>query len=168
MLAEHPDIIVEERFPDQARVLSYWMHFVQVLAAPVDTSQVESLEFWRYPKQLPPFPHLFRDPATGLIPRDRATDRWYASDQVEEFARVAQAAVEAFYHEYASTRKRTRPAFFAEKIVQQKGVRAGHYDWIMRQLYPRGREVFLVRHPRDILAFVLAFNARRGFDGSES
>jgi hypothetical protein len=164
MLAEHPDIIVEERFPYETRVFSYWMHFIQVLAAPVDTSQLESFEFWRYPKRLPPFPHFFRDPATGLIPRDQATDRWYASDQVEEFARVAQAAVESFYRGYAGTRKRAAPAFFAEKTVQQKGVRAGHYDWITRQLYPRGREIFLVRDPRDTLASVLAFNARRGFD----
>ena len=33
----------------------------------------------------------------------------------------------------------------------------------MRQLYPRGAEIFLVRDPRDTLASVRAFNARRGF-----
>ena len=33
----------------------------------------------------------------------------------------------------------------------------------MRQLYPRAREIFLVRDPRDTLASMLAFNARRGF-----
>ena len=86
-----------------------------MLAAPADTSQVES-QFWRDPKRLPPFPYFFKDPAVGLIPREDATlDRWYATDQVEEFARVAQAAVESFYREYAGTRNRTTPAFFAEK-----------------------------------------------------
>ena len=35
---------------------------------------------------------------------------------------MAQAAVESFYREYASTRKRTTPAFFAEKIAL-----AGHW-----------------------------------------
>jgi hypothetical protein len=161
MLAEHPDIIVHERFPYETRVFSYWMHFMHVLAAPVDTSQVESLQLWRDPKRLlPPFPYFFKDPATGLVPREEATlDRWYATDQVEEFARVAQAAVESFYREYASTRKRTTPAFFAEKIDP-----AGHIRPIMRLLYPRAREIFLVRDPRDVLASVLAFNARRGFD----
>ncbi len=68
---------------------------------------------------------------------------------------MAQAAVESFYREYASGRKSTTPAFFAEKVVL-----AGRYDWTMRQLYPRGREIFLVRDPRDRLASVLAFNAR--------
>jgi hypothetical protein len=34
----------------------------------------------------------------------------------------------------------------------------------MWQLYPRTREIFLVREPRDTLVSVLAFNARRGFD----
>jgi hypothetical protein len=109
------------------------MKKTHVLAAPVDTSQVES--FWRDPKRLPPFPYFFRNPAIGLTPREQATtlDRWYATDQVEEFARVAQAAVETFYHEYASTGKRPTPAFFAEKIVP-----AGHIRRIMRLLLPPG------------------------------
>lgn len=74
----------------------------------------------------------------------------------EEFARVAQTAVELFYREYASARKCTTPAFFAEN-----GVRAGHIRWIMRQLYPLGREIFLVRDPRETLASTPALNARR-------
>ena len=36
----------------------------------------------------------------------------------------------------------------------------------MRQLYPRAREIFLVRDPRDPLASVLAFNARPGLTAS--
>jgi hypothetical protein len=158
MLAEHPAIIVHERFPYETRVFSYWMHFMHVLAAPADTTRVES--FWTDPKQLPPFPYFLKDRAVGLIPREEANlDRWYATDQVKEFASVAQTAVESFYHEYASTRNRTTPAFFAEKIVP-----AGHIRPIMRLLYPRGREIFLVRDPRDRVASALAFNARRGFD----
>ncbi len=159
MLAEHPDIIVHDRFPYEANVFSYWMHFMHVLAAPANTSQVES--FWSDPKQLPPFPHFFKDPVIGLNRRAEDTlDRGYAADQVEEFARVAQAAVESFYREYAGTKNRTEPAFFAEQIVP-----AGHVRRIMRLLYPQAREIFLVRDPRDTLASALAVNARRGFDG---
>jgi hypothetical protein len=156
ILAEHPDIIVHERFPFETNVFSYWMHFMHVLAAPADTSRVEP--YWTDPKLLPPFPYFFKDPAIGLNPReDAALDRWYATDQVEEFARVAQAAVESFYGEYASTRKQTAPAFFAEKIVP-----VGHVRRIMRLLYPRAREIFLVRDPRDTLVSVLAFHAKHG------
>ena len=43
MLAEHPDIIVHERFPYETYVCSYWMHFIHVLAAPADTLREESL-----------------------------------------------------------------------------------------------------------------------------
>jgi hypothetical protein len=156
MLAEHPDIIVEQRYPYETYACSYWMHFLQVLATPADTSPVESHEFWTDPKRLPPFPYFFIDPATGPIPSEQATlDRWYGSDQVEEFARVAQAAVESFYRKYAGAQKRTPPPYFAEKIVP-----AGHCRWIMRQLYPQAREIFLFREPRDNLASVLAFHAK--------
>ena len=165
MLAEHPDIIVHERFPYETYVCSYWMHFLQLLATPVDTSQVDSSHFWRDPERLPLFPYCFGPYLGASTPTaDLGVARWYATDQVEEFARAAQAAVESFYREYASSRKRTTPTFFAEKSVQQKGIQAGQYNWTMRQLYPRGREIFLLRDPRDTLASVLAFNARRGFD----
>jgi hypothetical protein len=160
MLAEHPDIIVHEQFPYETHVCSYWMHLIQVLTAPVDTSQVESLEFWRDPERLPPFPYFFGEPLLHpTSTEDVVDDRWYFN-QVEEFAGAAQAAVESYYREYASRRKRTTPAFFAEKAVP-----VGYIRWIMRRLYPRAREIFLVRDPRDTLASVLAFNARRGFDG---
>jgi hypothetical protein len=159
MLAEHPDIIVEQQFPYETRVLSYWMHLMHVLSAPADTSPEEP--YWRNPYRLPPFPYFFRDPTTGRIPPEQPVlDRWYAADQVEEFARVAQSAIESFYREYAAARNRTTPAFFAEKIVP-----AGHCRWTTRLLYPRAREIFLVRDPRDTLASVLAVNARRGSAG---
>jgi hypothetical protein len=156
-LAEHPDIIVHERFPYETNVFSYWMHFLHVLATPANSRRVEP--YWTDPKRLPPFPYFFKDPAIGLTPREEATlDRWYATDQIEEFTRMAQAAVESFYRECASPRKRTAGAFFAEKIVP-----AGHVRRIMRLLYPQAREIFLVRDPRDTLVSVLAFHAKQGF-----
>ncbi|MEB3065663.1 sulfotransferase [[Mycobacterium] zoologicum] len=158
MLAEHPDVVVHERFPYEQRVCSYWMHFVQVLAMPVDTSRAESFEFWTNRRQLPPFPSFFLDPVLFEDSVGAAVDRWYASNQVEEFARVAQAAVESFYRRYARRRKSTAPAFFAEKFAP-----ADHIRSIIRQLYPRTREIFLVREPRDTLASVRAFDNKRGF-----
>ena len=162
MLAEHPDIIVEKRFPYETYVCSYWMHFLQVLARPMTNLPVESHELWTDLQRLSPFPYFYIDPATGPTPPEQATvDRWYATDQVEEFARVAQAAVESFYRVYASARNRKTPAFFAEKMVP-----AGHVRCIMRLLYPEAREIFLIRDPRDTLVSLLAFHANPpgGFD----
>ena len=117
MLAQHPDVIVHEQFPYETFACSYWMHFIQVLAAPGDNSQVESLHFWTDPRRLPPFPYFFVDASHTTDPTGaQATlDRSYETDQVEEFARVAQAAVESFYR-VRQREKRTTPAF-AEKLV---------------------------------------------------
>jgi hypothetical protein len=157
MLAEHRDIIVHERFPYEQRVCSYWMHFIQVLATPVDTAQAESFEFWTNRRLLPSFPCFFLDPAIDADSLGATADRWYGSDQIEEFARAAQATVESFYREYARGRKRAAPAFFAEKFAP-----ADHIRSIMWQLYPRTREIFLVRDPRDTLVSVRAFDNKRG------
>lgn len=163
MLAEHPDIIVHERFPYETMVCSYWMHFLRVLAAPLTTdttSPVRPHEFWADLRRLPSFPYFFGQPHANVVPPEhRAVDRWYASDQVEEFANVAQAAVESFYGEYASARKGMPTAFFAEKLPTPY---SNFYYWMICQLYPQVRDIFLVRDPRDVLASILAFNARRG------
>jgi hypothetical protein len=160
MLAEHPDIIVHERFPyGETYICSYWMHFLNVLAAPGDTSRVGSLHFWTDPKQLLPFPYVFLNPDLDAGSLGASADRWYANNHVEEFARVAQAAVESFYREYARGRKRSTPAFFAEKNPP-----ADHIRSIMWQLYPQTREIFLFRDPRDTLVSVLAHHAKNGFN----
>jgi Sulfotransferase family len=142
MLAEHPDIIVHERFPHEFRICGYWMHFIQVLASPAYPSQVESFEFWTNRERLPAFPYYF-----------------IGSDQIEKFASMAQDTVESFYREHARGRKSTTPAFFAEKSTT-----ADHIRRIMWQLYPRTREIFLVRDPRDTLVSVLAFHAKQGLN----
>jgi hypothetical protein len=161
MLSEHPDIIVEQRFPYETYVCSYWLHFLEVLARPMKSLPVGSHELWMDPERLSPFPYFFIDPATGPIPPEQATlDRWYASDQVEEFARVAQAAIESFYRVNASARNHATPAFFAEKIVP-----AAHVRSIMRLLYPGAREIFLFRDPRDTLVSLLAFHTKYGVVG---
>jgi hypothetical protein len=94
------------------------MHFIQVLATPVHTSHAESFEFWTNRKQLIPFPAFFLDPGIFAGSVGATVDRWYGADQVEEFARVAQAIVESFYREHARRRKRATPAFFAENSLR--------------------------------------------------
>jgi hypothetical protein len=160
MLAEHPNILVHERHPYETRVCSYWMHFLKVLAEPVDLSALPApFDFYTDPKRLAQFPYFFSNPPRHPVPPAQAAiDHWYGSSQIEELARVAQACVESFYREYAAARRRTNPVFFAEKSAP-----ASHCGWTIWQLYPRSREIFLVRDPRDILASMLAFNERRGF-----
>jgi hypothetical protein len=120
---------------------------------------VESLQFWTNPQRLPPFPYVFLVPDIDAGSPGATADRWYATDHVEEFARVAQAAVESFYREYARGRKRATPAFFAEKNPP-----ADHCRSIMWQLYPQTREIFLFRDPRDTLVSVRAYHAKNGFN----
>jgi hypothetical protein len=160
MLAEHPDVVVHKRHPYEARVCSYWAHFLTVVAGPVDLSALpHPFDFYADPKRVTQFPYYFPNPARHAVPREQAAiDRWYGSSQIEELARVAQASVESFYLQYAVACGRPNPLFFAEKSVP-----ASHCGWTIWQLYPHAREIFLVRDPRDILASILAFNERRGY-----
>jgi hypothetical protein len=157
MLAEHPSVIVHERHPYEARVCSYWMHFIKVLAEPAGLTA--PVDFYEEASKLSQFPFSFISPARHTQPREQvAVDRWYAANHIEELAAMAQNAVESFYREYAIAGGRGAAAYFAEKSAP-----AGHCAWTLWKLYPQAKEIFLFRDPRDILASILAFNAKRGF-----
>lgn len=157
MLAEHPNILVHDRHPYEARVCSYWMHFVKVLGEPAGLPA--PVDFYEDASRLSQFPFSWTIPARRVHPPEQAAvDRWYAGSHVEELASMAQNATESFYREYALAGERRAVAYFAEKSAP-----AGHCAWTIWQLYPRAKEIFLFRDPRDILASALAFNAKRGY-----
>ncbi len=157
MLAEHPNVLVHKRHPYEARVCSYWMHFIKVLAGPAGLPA--PVDFYEDVSNLSHFPFSFTSSARRAHPPEQAAvDRWYAGSHVEELAAMAQNAAESFYREYAIAGGRHAVAYFAEKSAP-----AGHCAWTIWQLYPQAKEIFLFRDPRDILASALAFNAKRGY-----
>jgi hypothetical protein len=71
---------------------------------------------------------------------------------------VCQARIDEVYAAIAEEVGSRGAAFFAEKYPVRTASLA-------RELYPGAREVFLVRDPRDMVASILAFNAKRGVQG---
>ena len=138
MLAEHPNILVHDRHPYEARVCSYWMHFVKVLGEPAGLPA--PVDFYEDASRLSQFPFSWTPARRVHPPEQAAVDRWYAGSHVEELASMAQNATESFYREYALAGERRAVAYFAEKSAP-----AGHCAWTIWQLYPRAKEIFLFR-----------------------
>jgi len=89
---------------------------------------------------------------------DAEIQRWMGREAVISLAETAQARVEALYDQIAARMGAAGSRYFAEKYSLESSALA----W---ELYPAGRELFLVRDFRDMVASILAFNRKRGVKG---
>jgi GT2 family glycosyltransferase len=157
----HPEIVAAKPFVFEARTTSYWMTALQALAEPSSWMQLIRPELydghWWLGDRIPiPLPGRLRDPRIA---------QWLGRDGVEMLAGFVQSRVEDFYLEIAREEEKPRARFFAEKAWPDYSS-----PRIVSELYPGGREIILMRDPRDIVCSVLGFNAKRGIAsfGAES
>jgi hypothetical protein len=148
ILAEHPAVIVPRQLYD-TRAAGYWTDMVRMLTRPASLPPSGASDGWQM-RQNP-----FHGPP---LTDDAGTRRWLGRGYPELVAAFCQEAVEQLYLHVARAQGQDRPRYFAEKTSPEAA-------WLIRELYPGTREIFLVRDFRDLLASILAFDARRGFSG---
>jgi hypothetical protein len=156
LLASHQQVLVFRRFPYESAPAKYWLHMLRVLSEP------GNLERSAHPAT------FHEDPWwVGANPYhdDRAyeqslLDTWLASTYVERLADFCLRSIEDWYMTLARTQSQLSPVYFAEKHVWPNYLPA--LTW---ELYPRAKEVFLVRDFRDMAHSIMAFDAKRGFAG---
>jgi hypothetical protein len=155
LLAQHPGVVANPTYPYETRFANYWMHTLKVLSDPANTLQssgshdFQANMFW-----------VGHNPYyEGPLAAQPLLQEWWGKLAVERLAAFCQQNVEELYLRIAQIRGQERPTHFVEKFHPI------HIPWIVRELYPDSREIFLVRDPRDVMCSVIAFNAKRGFDG---
>ena len=151
LLAEHPGIVAHRSYPYELAPVRYWMKFLGALTEPApDTQSSNGGEHpdaqWRVAQPFSNAPLLLAPAMHGMFGR-----RF-----VEQAADFFRRCGEDCYREIATLQRRSAPAFFAEKYLP--------YDvpGIVWELYPKAREIFLVRDFRDMLCSIAAFNRKRG------
>ena len=154
MLAAHPEVVAYRPFDYEPRVATYWMGVFQALSDPASyrrqlaaTGTIDGL--WWLGEQTP-LPRPIRDVAL---------DPWLDATAIGELAGVAQQRIERLYTEVAGAQERPEARYFVEKY------RADPVSELMLELYPRAREVMLVRDFRDMIASMFAYNEKRGRQG---
>lgn len=154
VLATHPDLVAYRPFQHEPRVATYWLGVLSSLTDPVS-----------YRRQVNPTGTLDgtwwlgTEPPLPRRPKDAGLTRWMGVDSVREIAAFCQARIEGFYTAVSAEEGAREPAFFAEKF------RPDRIPDLMWELYPRLREVILVRDFRDMVASMFAYNAKRGRQG---
>jgi hypothetical protein len=155
MLAAHPAVVVFRRFPYESTPAKYWLHALRVLAEPVNF--VQSMQ-----------PDTFDDPwwvGNNPYHDDRVYEQdrlagWFARSHVESMADNSKRTIDDWYTTLATVQAQPDVSFFAEKHVWPT-----YLPDLIWELYPRTKEIFLVRDFRDMAHSILAFDAKRGYAG---
>jgi Sulfotransferase family len=155
MLAAHPAVVAYDRPPYEARGGKYWMHVLKTLAAPADASKRVGapMEFHLEPLAVGGNP--FYSAAFAAWP---AVEAWSGTAYVEDLAAFCQRSIDGWYLATAAAQDQASAplVYFAEKHFPDA------YPRLLRELYPAGRELFLVRDFRDMVVSMQAYNARKG------
>jgi hypothetical protein len=152
LLAQHPNIVTYRPFELETRAGAYWAQVFLALSEPKSNRQPVVAtkpvgQWWLGEAQTD-----LRD-----IP-DAAVADCLGGSGVTALASFCRARLDAFYSAGAVARGNTEARYFAEKYLADPLIRR-----IVREWYPRSREVLLVRDPRDIFCSIESFNAKRGY-----
>jgi Sulfotransferase family len=156
ILASHPEVVLFRRFPYESAPAKYWIHMLRLLTEPVNLAESaypDTFHQQRWWLGANPF-HDER------VYEQASLEAWFAGTHVESLALFTQRTIDDWYLTLARTQDQRTPAYFAEKHV-----RPNYIPRLTWELYPRAREIFLVRDFRDMARSILDFDARRGFSG---
>jgi hypothetical protein len=125
---------------------------LKTLAEPRDPHHSGQADHFQTNKQWVGYNPFYPEPigvTPGLI-------EWMGRDYVEDLARFCQRNAEEAYLRIAAGQGQTNVTYMAEKH------RADNLPWLVWELYPKAKEIFLVRDFRDVYSSMLAFNHKFG------
>jgi hypothetical protein len=156
LLAAHSQVVVFRRFPYESTPAKYWMHMLRVLSEPANFSESARPDtFHNNPWWVGNNPYH-----DDRVYEQPILEDWWGRGYVERLATFTQRSVDDWYLTLARTQLQYAPVYFAEKHVWPN-----YLPVLAAELYPRAKEVFLVRDFRDMARSILAFDQKRGFAG---
>jgi hypothetical protein len=150
MFASHPEIVVLRRHPYEFSVAKYWMHVLRVLGEPANETESSGSEFQGDLHWVGHSP--FHDKTAFGSPELHG---WVGREYLERLAAFCQGAIEEWYSRVARAQEQDAPLYFAEKMGPS------YLPLLTRELYPKSREVVLVRDFRDVACSMREFETNR-------
>ncbi|HET7093674.1 MAG TPA: sulfotransferase, partial [Thermomicrobiales bacterium] len=152
LLSEHPQIVIHRWHPYELRTARYWWHMIKTLAEPRDPYRSAQADFFQTNKQWIGYNPFYPEPI-AVTPGLR---EWMGRDYVEQLAEFGMRMADETYLKIAAGQNQPNPVYLAEKH------RADTLPWLVWELYPNAKEIFLVRDFRDVISSMLAFNVKHG------
>jgi hypothetical protein len=154
LLSSHPQVVAYRPTETETRVASYWMDVFMGLTEPV--SYMRQL----FPRDLRRGWWLGDAAPTPRLDEDPDTRQWLAADSVEELGVMCRGRIEAFYRQLAPRVGRPDATYFVEKCQPRVGLAL---PGLLDELYPRAREIVLVRDFRDMVCSMFSYKKGKAF-----
>jgi hypothetical protein len=154
LLSLHPQVVGFEPAIYDSRPFAYELDAAVAMAHPASRlrlldSGVQGEAWWLGRRSMQP---------DELLRIDEPLRELLLGAPVEGLLRSAVDQAAAFAAQLSAAQELTDVRYAAEKCGP------AHLPRLMRELCANGRELFLVRDFRDVIASMLAFNAKRGYD----
>ncbi|MGZ4463299.1 MAG: sulfotransferase family protein, partial [Gaiellaceae bacterium] len=149
LLAQHPSVVIHPQYPYEFRIARYWLHVLGALTEPPEHT-IFTRDSYQGDLSLVGANPYYEPGEEGYL-------EWLGSEYVSSVARFCRSSIDSFYARLAEETDKADAAFFAEKFVPDSS------PWLMLDLYPKAREIFLVRDFRDMFCSIRAFNEKRGY-----
>ena len=158
LLAAHPEIVAHQPHDYEPRVASYWMKVLMSLSDPSSylnqldpAGNVETDDWWLRGQQ----------GARELSERvgDEQMARWIGGDGVRTLAAACRQRIDELYLRIAEQERGGGARRFAEKFLPDAAAA------LTCEMYPRAKEILLVRDFRDMVCSALAYGRKRAFLG---
>lgn len=153
LLSEHPQIVIHRWHPYELRTARYWWHMFKVLSEPRDPYHSAQADRFQTNRDTVGHNPFYPEPI-AVTP---GLGEWMGRTYVENLCNFCQRSAEECYERIAQGQGQENPVYFAEKH------RADALPWLVWELYPQAKELFLVRDFRDVVSSMLAFNVKQGF-----
>jgi Sulfotransferase family len=153
VLSCHPQVVAFGPFKHETRVATYWATVLQELSQPnsylsqFDPVDLNVRRWWLGDAGVET--RVMGEPGLGA---------WLGLDRVRSLAATCQAQIDAFYAEHGAADDHIE--YFVEKCP----------PWqvpldLLHELYPKAREIILVRDFRDMFCSIRSYNEKRGITG---
>jgi hypothetical protein len=156
VLTEHPNIIIHREYPYETHGAKYWIYSLfKVLSEPTN-----------YLNPNAPNQHLSGlniQWLRGQLTQDNWLNQWFTHSYTKQIVTFCQQSTDAFYTQVANrqgqmmTQQEQKLTYFAEKFGPWQSTAELCYE-----LYPKTREIILVRDFRDMLCSMQIFSEQRG------
>lgn len=155
LLSRHKAILALQPFDYEPRIAAYWMNVFAALAEPKSYLRTLGAElvgphWWLGESNIAP-------KVVGVT--QPAFVNWLGSDNVDDLLSFFQGRIQKAYEQVEIAEGRTGSEFFIERHAPDALVQE-----VLWEIYPRAREIVLLRDFRDMVASVLAYNRKRGYE----
>jgi len=147
-LSLHPEIVTFHQYPYEITPTLYWLNMFRALSE-TPSEPLELIQFKKIYSAKSIGANLFNQPPITTYDE---VDGWLRRDHVEDLAAFCASSIENVYRKIAEHQGQKPPRFFIEKMRSEFAPAQ-----LIRQFFPRTKEIFLFRDPRDRMCSVSAF-----------